>query len=114
MMNQALIPKVAVFKALAHPGRLAMVEALAEGERCVCELQRIVGSDMSTVSKHLALLKQAGVVQDRKEGLWVYYRLRTLCVVHMLNCLEPMLATEETHVTDIACPDGCGMKETAR
>ena len=65
-----------IIKAMAHPSRLAMLDALAEGERCVCDLQKIVGSDMSTVSKHLTVMKAAGLVEDRKEGLWVHYRLR--------------------------------------
>jgi DNA-binding transcriptional ArsR family regulator len=58
--------KALVLKAMAHPSRLAMLEALADGERCVCELQRVVGSDMSTVSKHLALLRPAWWQTARK------------------------------------------------
>jgi len=78
--------KAAVIKALAHPARLAIAEALAKRERCVCELQEIVGSDMSTVSKHLKLMKEAGVVADRKVGLWVHYRLRVPRVFRILDC----------------------------
>lgn len=81
-----------IIKALGHPSRLAMVEALADGEMCVCHLQELVGSDMSTVSKHLSLLKHAGIVSDRKQGLWVYYRLRTPCVLNFLGCIEAMVA----------------------
>lgn len=77
-----------VFKALAHPSRLAIVEALAQGERCVCEFQQLVGSDMSTVSRHLAVLRQAGVIADEKRGQWVYYRLILPCVTTFLNCLR--------------------------
>ena len=80
--------KARVIRALAHPSRLAMVEALRAGERCVCELQELVGSDMSTVSKHLSLLKNAGIVSDRKDGLWVYYSLRTPCVAGFLACID--------------------------
>ena len=80
--------KAHVIKALAHPSRLAMVEALRDGERCVCELQELVGSDMSTVSKHLSILKHAGIVSDRKQGLWVYYSLRTPCVAGFLGCID--------------------------
>ena len=64
-----------VFKALAHPSRLLMVDELAHRERCVCELTALVGSDMSTVSKHLSILYQAGLVKARKEGRWMYYSL---------------------------------------
>jgi ArsR family transcriptional regulator len=80
-----------VIKAMAHPSRLAMLEALADGERCVCELQRLVGSDMSTVSKHLAVMKRAGLVEDRKQGLWVHYRLRVPCVLEFMQCVEAVL-----------------------
>lgn len=83
--------KAAIIKALGHPSRLAMVEALASGERCVCELQELVGSDISTISRHLSVLKNAGLVCDRKQGLWVYYRLRTPCLLDFLRCVEHML-----------------------
>ena len=77
-----------VFKALAHPSRLAMVEALAAGDCCVCELQELVGGDMSTVSRHLSVLRQAGVIADEKKGQWVFYRLTLPCVQTFLNCLR--------------------------
>jgi DNA-binding transcriptional ArsR family regulator len=80
-----------IIKAMAHPSRLAMIDALAEGERCVCELQQIVGSDMSTVSKHLAVLRNAGIVQDRKCGLQVFYRLRVPCIVQFFGCVEAVM-----------------------
>jgi DNA-binding transcriptional ArsR family regulator len=88
MLTEAHRRKANVIKALAHPSRLAMVEALADGERCVCELQELVGSDMSTVSKHLAILRSAGIVSDRKQGLWVHYSLRAPCTVDFLTCIE--------------------------
>ena len=91
-----------IIKALAHPSRLAMVEALADGEMCVCKLQELVGSDMSTVSKHLSLLKHAGIVTDRKQGLWVYYSLRTPCVLKFPGCIEAMV--EESAETGRAQP----------
>lgn len=71
----AYATRAAMLKAMGHPSRLLMLQALVEGERCVCELQTLVRSDMSTVSKHLSLLREAGLVQSRKQGLWVHYRL---------------------------------------
>lgn len=79
-----------VFKALGHPSRLAMVDALSHGERCVCELHELVGADMSTVSKHLAVLKQAGVVRSRKLGNQVHYSLALPCVTAFLACVNRM------------------------
>jgi len=80
--------KARMMKALAHPTRLFMVEELAKGERCVCELRDMVGADISTVSKHLALLKAAGIVADDKRGLKVFYRLKTPCVLGFFDCVE--------------------------
>lgn len=86
--NARLNGKVKVLKALAHPARLLMVEELDRGERCVCELQALVGLDMSTVSKHLTLLKNAGVVADEKQGAKVFYRLTLPCFERFMGCVE--------------------------
>jgi len=80
-----------ILKAMAHPARLLMVEELSAGERCVCELTDRVGSDMSTVSKHLALLKGAGLVTDEKRGSQVFYSLKTPCALRFLSCVESVL-----------------------
>lgn len=78
-----------VFKALGHPTRLWIVKQLADGkEHCVCEFVEAVGADFSTVSRHLAVLKQAGVVADDKRGKAVYYRLACPCVASVIGCLE--------------------------
>lgn len=82
------LERVRVLKAMAHPSRLLMLETLADGERCVCDLQRLVGSDMSTVSKHLALMRGAGLVEDRRQGLQVFYRLRVPCVMRFFDCVD--------------------------
>jgi ArsR family transcriptional regulator len=80
-----------VAKALAHPSRLMMLDALAGGERCVCELTELVGADQSTVSKHLTVLKQAGIVEDRKDRTKVFYRLKTKCLQGIWECVEGVL-----------------------
>lgn len=77
----------AVFKALGHPARLLMVDELSRGERCVCELQALVGFEMATVSRHLAVLREAGVVEDEKRGQQVFYSLRTPCVTQLFGCV---------------------------
>lgn len=91
MKDDGYRAKARVLKAMAHPSRLAMLEALADGEKCVCELQQLVGSDISTVSKHLSLMKAAGLVEDRKAGLWVHYRLRVPCVLRFMDCIDAVL-----------------------
>lgn len=83
--------KANVLKALAHPTRLWIVEKLAEGERCVCEFANVIDADFSTVSKHLAVLKNAGIVEDEKRGKQVFYRLKTPCVLNFMNCVEAVV-----------------------
>jgi ArsR family transcriptional regulator len=78
-------------KALAHPSRLLMLETLAEGERCVCDLRELVGLDLSTVSKHLSLLREAGLVIDERRGNRVYYRLCCPAAADLLAALAPPL-----------------------
>lgn len=80
-----------IFKALGHPGRLAMAEALTRGPLCVAELQHIVGTDMSTVSRHLAVLKAADIVTDEKHGLNVYYSLKLSCLSQFLTATSAAL-----------------------
>ncbi len=80
-----------VIKALAHPTRLFVVDELSKGERCVCELTEMIGADVSTVSKHLSVLKQAGIVEDEKRGLKVWYRLRVPCILNFFGCVENVL-----------------------
>jgi DNA-binding transcriptional ArsR family regulator len=73
--------KAQVAKALAHESRLMIIDALYEKDMCVSELTAMVGADQSTVSKHLALLKQAGIILDRKEASnKVYYHLRVAII----------------------------------
>ncbi|MFW5830330.1 MAG: ArsR/SmtB family transcription factor [Planctomycetota bacterium] len=80
-----------ILKALGHPSRLLMVQALADGPLCVCDLTELVGSEMSTVSRHLGQLKQAGVLSDRREGTKIYYELRATCVLRFLACIDQVI-----------------------
>jgi DNA-binding transcriptional ArsR family regulator len=82
-----------IVKAMAHPTRLFIVDELAKGERCVNELTEMVGADMSTVSKHLTVLKSVGIITDEKRGLQVFYSLRTPCVMKFFGCVETVLKT---------------------
>ena len=83
-----------VMKALAHPTRLFIVDELSQGERCVCELTAMIGADVSTVSKHLSVLKGAGLVRDDKRGSQVFYQLSVPCVLNFLGCVEAVLKHE--------------------
>lgn len=80
--------KAKIIKAMAHPTRLFLVDELSRQSRCVCELTALVGADMSTVSKHLSILKAAGIVEDEKRGLQVWYSLRMPCILNFFGCVE--------------------------
>ena len=82
-----------VIKALAHPTRLFLVDALSRGECCVAELTQMIGADTSTVSKHLAILRDAAILQDEKRGVQVYYRLKMPCVMNFFSCVETVIRT---------------------
>ena len=95
-----------VIKALAHPARLMIVDELAEhGERCVCELTELVGTDMSTVSRHLSQLKNAGLLVDEKRGTMVYYRLRVKCLTSFFDCVEAVLEQNARSHNDLVTLD---------
>lgn len=81
--------RAAMLKALAHPARLLIVDELGEaGERCVCELTELIGADMSTVSRHLTQLRNAGVIEDDRRGAKVYYKLCFPCLGTLFECLS--------------------------
>ena len=80
--------RVSVLKALGHPTRLLITEALMHGELCVCDLRDLVGDDVSTVSKHLSVLKAAGVLVSQKRGLNVFYSLACDCFGEFLRCVD--------------------------
>jgi ArsR family transcriptional regulator len=80
-----------IIKAMAHPTRLFIIDELSRQSRCVCELTDMVGADTSTVSKHLSVLKEAGIIEDEKRGLQVWYTLTVPCVLNFFSCVESVL-----------------------
>ncbi len=87
-----------ILKALAHSSRLYMVSELASGERCVCELAKMIDADISTASKHLAVLKSAGIVQIDKRGSQVFYSLKLPCVLNFLSCVEDVMQSSAEEI----------------
>ena len=90
-----------IIKAMAHPTRLFIIHELSRGERCVFELTEMVGADVSTVSKHLAVMKNAGIVRDEKRGSQVFYTLRVSCIINFFSCVESVL--ENTAKEQLKC-----------
>ncbi|HUT29411.1 MAG TPA: metalloregulator ArsR/SmtB family transcription factor [Sedimentisphaerales bacterium] len=90
--NQLLFEKQAeIVKAIAHPLRIAIVDFLKDGEQCVCDIAEHVGSERSNVSRHLSVMVAAGVLDYRKQGLKVIYRLKTPCILDFLSCITTCL-----------------------
>ena len=83
--------KAEIIQAAAHPIRLAIIEFLVDGEQCVCDIADFVDSERSNVSRHLSVMLKAGVVESRKDGLKVFYSLKTPCIVNFLGCVEEAL-----------------------
>ncbi|NLF38118.1 winged helix-turn-helix transcriptional regulator [bacterium] len=91
----------AVLKAMAHASRLVIIEALATKDHCVCELAALVGADMSTVSKHLSTLRNAGIISDTKRGTSVICHLKCPCVLSFLACVTDVLKTNAREQMDL-------------
>ena len=91
--------QASILAALGHPVRLAIADLLRHGERCVCDIAAQVAAERSNVSRHLAMMRSAGVVSTRREGLLVYYRLRTPCLMNLMDCATQVLREN----TDATC-----------
>jgi ArsR family transcriptional regulator len=80
-----------VMKALSHPTRLAIIDYLKHGEKCVCDIVAHLGAERTNVSKHLSVMTGAGVLASQKQGLKVLYQLSAPCVVDFLKCVNACL-----------------------
>ena len=95
-MNKDLnIKKAEIFKALANPVRLDVIDQLLDGEKCVCEIQKALSKyEQPHISKSLAKLKSVGLIKDRREGMNVYYSLAICCMGEFFTCLNNILNGE--------------------
>ena len=101
-MKMQLYEKQAdIAKAIAHPVRVAVLEFVKGGEQCVCDIAEAVGTERSNLSKHLSVMVNAGVLQSRKEGLKVMYRIKTPCVLKFLDCLKDCLKEQAAEQKEI-------------
>jgi ArsR family transcriptional regulator, arsenate/arsenite/antimonite-responsive transcriptional repressor len=90
-----------ISKAMAHATRLFIIHKLDEQEYCVKELTELIGADISTVSKHLSVLKNAGIIIDEKRGNCVYYKLQCSCVLSMYSCLTNVIDSNKEKINEI-------------
>jgi len=80
-----------IAKAIAHPLRTAIVDFLKDGEQCVCDIAEYVGSERSNVSRHLSVMVNAGLLDYRKDGLKVIYKLKFACIIDFFSCVTRVL-----------------------
>jgi DNA-binding transcriptional ArsR family regulator len=100
---------VEILKALAHPVRLGIVKALhGKGELCACEICGLFDCDRTTASKHLAVLRQAGIIDYERQGKMIIYRLQMPCVNAFLRCINA-ISKKEDIVDDEDSDSGTGM-----
>lgn len=98
---QAYEALAGIIKAMAHPSRLLVINELKHQDRCVSELTEMIGSDTSTVSKHLSILKNAGIISDMKKGTTVYYNLQCPCVLDFIHCIEGVIESNTNKQVEI-------------
>ena len=84
-------PVLRIAKALSDETRLRALLALRDGELCLCHVVGLLELAPSTVSKHLSVLKNAGIVEDERRGVMIYYRLRVPCILNFFGCVESVL-----------------------
>ena len=99
----ALMRQAEVFKALGHPGRMAIVHALGDGEVCACDLATAAGCAASTTSRHLTVLRHAGLIADERRGQQIFYRLTCPCVLTFAECIDRVDAGEDVQTLRVAC-----------
>lgn len=91
-----------ILRALGNPNRLLILDELATGEKCVAELTEAVGLDMSTISKHLSVLKSVGLVRDERRSTQVFYSLLAPCVLGFFSCVESVMEAQVQHQIQLA------------
>ncbi len=103
MMDHLQKKKAGILKALAHPVRIGIVEVLEDREMCVCDIAERFTLDRTSISKHLALMKNLDILDDRREGLHVYYSLRMKCLPTLLKCIEMVSQGQEPQASLLTC-----------
>src|SRR6056297_2269943 len=90
-----------ILKAMAHPARLQMIDAMAETEMCVCDLAELVDLAVPTVSRHLKTMKSAGIVTTRREGNHIYHTLRFPCATRIFQCIDDVLLSDDERTREV-------------
>jgi ArsR family transcriptional regulator len=118
VIQQQYEQQAALFKLFTHPARLAILEVLRQGEACVCHMEAVLGFRQAYISQQLAVLREGGIIQDRREGWNIYYSVRDPRVFEVLavveNLLEPGLGQKYPSAApkDCSCPKCSSFRET--
>ena len=83
-----------VVKSIAHPLRIAVLDFLKDGEQCVCDIADFINAERSNVSRHLSVMVASGILESRKDGLKMIYRLKTPCILNFISCVTEVLAEQ--------------------
>ena len=102
MNDEELKARARVMKALASPVRLKIVNELNQGERCLCELQPLFAMNKSTLSRHIAELRNVGIVSERREGVRSFLKLETPCILSVFDCTMGVIKAQAKRQTAIA------------
>ncbi|MEK6572879.1 MAG: metalloregulator ArsR/SmtB family transcription factor [Chloroflexota bacterium] len=86
-----------LFKALNHPARLAILDVLREGEHCVCHMETALGYRQAYISQHLMVLRDAGLVRDRRDGWNIYYRVTKPEVFAVIDAAQNINGAQKAH-----------------
>jgi DNA-binding transcriptional ArsR family regulator len=92
--------KADVLKALGHPVRVLMLEALSRGDRCVNDMRVLAAISQPSISRHLAWLKRAGIVTERRAGPRVYHHLACPCMLQALRCADAVVHSPRKRPSD--------------
>jgi len=102
MKRDDAVARAKILKAMANPTRLMMVEELSRGDRCVSDLRFLARVDPSVISRHLAQLKQAGIVTEKRAGLRIIHHLECPCILQALDCTLGVMQSEVTRKVRVA------------
>jgi ArsR family transcriptional regulator len=80
-----------IAQAIGHSLRLEIIDFLKDGEQCVCDIAEQIGSERSNVSRHLSVMVNAGILEYRKDGLKVIYKLKCPCILDFFSCISGVL-----------------------
>ncbi len=102
MKSEEFQARARIMKALASPVRLRIVDELSRGERCVCELQPLFPMNKSTLSRHVAALRNVGIVSERRDGVRCFLKLQTPCILDVFDCAMGVIRAEAKRQAKLA------------